>query len=206
MSRLTVVKLGGSQAFSPTLLRWLHAIADAAGDVVIVPGGGPFAEAVRAAQPRMGFDDRAAHVMALHAMAQFGIALASIGADFGLVHTGEYGGIGLALAGQKIPVWSPLVMLRDAPEVPQSWSVTSDSLALWLATTLNAPQLLLIKARPTAAGATAGQLVANGLLDQAFPDFLSRYPGTVYIAGPGDLPHAELDVRNPPGVPLRALA
>ena len=46
-----IVKLGGSHAFAAHLKDWLGAIAEGAGRVVIVPGGGPFADAVRAAQP-----------------------------------------------------------------------------------------------------------------------------------------------------------
>src|SRR5688572_11112389 len=67
----TVVKLGGSYALSPRLPAILAAIRASHVPVVVVPGGGPFADAVRAAQPRMGFGDRAAHRMALLAMAQF---------------------------------------------------------------------------------------------------------------------------------------
>ena len=80
----TVVKLGGSYAFSSTLKSWIEAVAACAGHVVVVPGGGPFAETVRAAQPKMGFDDRAAHEMALLAMEQYGCALASLGAGWRL--------------------------------------------------------------------------------------------------------------------------
>ena len=76
---LTVLKLGGSYAFSPHLKDWLDAIAACAGCAVVVPGGGPFADAVRMAQPRMGFDDRAAHEMAVLAMDQYGCALAHLG-------------------------------------------------------------------------------------------------------------------------------
>jgi aspartokinase-like uncharacterized kinase len=50
---LTVVKLGGSHADSPLLRPWLDAIAAACGHAVLAPGGGPFAEAGRAAQKRM---------------------------------------------------------------------------------------------------------------------------------------------------------
>src|SRR2546426_804978 len=57
----TVVKLGGSFAFSPYLRDWIAAIAGCAGRTVVVPGGGPFADVVRAGQARMGFDDLAAH-------------------------------------------------------------------------------------------------------------------------------------------------
>jgi aspartokinase-like uncharacterized kinase len=205
VSLACVVKLGGSYARSPLLRAWLRAIAAAAGEVAIVPGGGPFADAVRAAQRQIGFDDRAAHLMALHAMAQFGIALESIGADFGLARAAGFGAIGLVLAGRKVPVWSPLAMLRDAPEVPESWSVTSDSLALWLATQLNAHSLLLVKPRAAPPGASVADLVADQFLDAAFPGFLARYSGAVFLAGPEDLPK-KLDARNPPGMPLRALA
>ena len=76
---LTVVKLGGSLAFSDALRPWLDALSQCARHVVVVPGGGPFADAVRAAQPRMGFDDRAAHHMALSAMEQYGRALVGLG-------------------------------------------------------------------------------------------------------------------------------
>src|SRR4051795_8041241 len=74
----TVVKLGGSHAFCEHLAPWVAAIAGCAGDVVVVPGGGPFADAVRDAQPKIGFDDDAAHHMALLAMEQYGCALASL--------------------------------------------------------------------------------------------------------------------------------
>ena len=42
-----VVKLGGSHAFATHLRAWLDALAQAGGNVVVVPGGGPFADAVR---------------------------------------------------------------------------------------------------------------------------------------------------------------
>ena len=75
----TVVKIGGSYAFSLDLRRWTDAIAGCGRPRSSWPGGGPFADAVRAAQPRMGFDDAAAHHMAMLAMEQYGYALASFG-------------------------------------------------------------------------------------------------------------------------------
>ncbi len=84
---LTVVKLGGSHARSPWLTDWLRAIAEDARRVVVVPGGGPFADAVRDLQPVMGFDDAAAHDMGLLAMAQYGRALASLAEAFVLADT-----------------------------------------------------------------------------------------------------------------------
>src|SRR5260370_35911398 len=66
-----VVKLGGSFAFSAILTDWIRTLASCAGRVVIVPGGGPFADAVRTAQLRMGFDHRAAHLMSIPAMVEY---------------------------------------------------------------------------------------------------------------------------------------
>lgn len=206
MTPASIVKLGGSQAFSPLLRRWLAAIASAAGQVVIVPGGGPFADAVRAAQPRMGFDDHTAHDMALLAMAQFALALASVGRGLGLIIAESRTEIARRLAARQVPVWSPAKMLRDAPEVARSWAVTSDSLSVWLATLLEAPLLVLVKARGASSVVSAPQLAADGLVDAAFPDFLRAYTGAVYLAGPENLPREGFEPRNPPGIAVRAVA
>lgn len=191
----TVVKLGGSQALSPTLRPWLRALAGVPG-IVVVPGGGPFADAVRAAQPAMGFDDRAAHHMALLAMAQYGLALAAL--EPRLVPADGLDAIGHVASGGLVPVWLPWPMLRDAPGLPASWDVTSDSLALWLAGALGARRLLLVKPRAAETGAVAA-LVRDGLVDPAFPRFLAGFAGEVRIAGPADLPHGPLDPCALPG-------
>src|SRR5262245_48515417 len=99
---LTVVKLGGSYAYSSDLPGWLQTIAGSAGTIVLVPGGGPFADVVRAAQPRMGFDDMAAHHMALLAMEQYGRALVALNASLVLAHS--IAAIRRACRGGKIPV------------------------------------------------------------------------------------------------------
>src|SRR5688572_32768381 len=125
-----MVKLGGSHAVSPHLKDWIDEIAGC-GRIVVVPGGGPFADAVRDAQPRMGFDDRAAHRMALLAMEQYACALASLDKRFLLSATVEE--MYLDLDRERVAVWLPAQMVLAAPEIPWSWDVTSDSLAAWLA-------------------------------------------------------------------------
>src|SRR5262249_8619161 len=101
----TVVKLGGSFAFSPDLKDWITAIARCAGRVVIVPGGGPFADAVRAAQAQMGFDHRAAHRMGLLAMEQYGCAIKSL--HEGLALADSLDSVRHCLASGLVPVWLP---------------------------------------------------------------------------------------------------
>jgi 5-(aminomethyl)-3-furanmethanol phosphate kinase len=177
---LTIVKLGGSHALSPLLGPWLAAIARAAGQVVVVPGGGPFADAVRDAQPAMGFDDDAAHDMALMAMAQYGRALTAL-AD-GFVYADTIAAVRGAVVRGDVPVWSPWPMLRAHPDIPRSWDVTSDSLAVWFAGALGARHVVLIKQRTAP---------VDGLMDTAFPHFTARFAGSVRIAGPDDLAAAD---------------
>ncbi|MCG8046554.1 MAG: hypothetical protein N0C89_17320 [Candidatus Thiodiazotropha endolucinida] len=72
-----VVKLGGSLFNSADLRDWLAVLAKA-GSLVIVPGGGPFADQVRLAQRLWQIDDSSAHLMALLAMEQFGRMLCGL--------------------------------------------------------------------------------------------------------------------------------
>jgi 5-(aminomethyl)-3-furanmethanol phosphate kinase len=191
----TVVKLGGSYAFSSTLKSWINAVAACAGRVVVVPGGGPFAEAVRVAQPKMGFDDRAAHEMALLAMEQYGCALASLGAGWRLAASAA--AIRDVLREGGVPVWSPTPMLRDANDVPWSWDVTSDSLAAWLAGRIGAKRVLLVKqVEPPPGRLRAADLVADGIIDPAFPRFLRASGAQAFIAGPAGHAAAATAVRN----------
>ncbi len=184
-----VVKLGGSHADAPALRgAWLAAVAAADGPVVLVPGGGPFAELVRAQQAGMGYDDAVAHDMALLAMGQYGLVLA---AAPGCVAAGSAAGIARALAAGRVPVWLPSAMLARARGVAKGWAVTSDSLALWLGRRLGARAVLLVKRDADAPG-----------LDAAFAGFLARFDGEVRVAGPGDVP-GRLEVAALPGRVLR---
>jgi dihydroneopterin aldolase len=172
MPGISVVKLGGSLALSGQLPDWLTAIEAGAGNVVLVCGGGPFADAVRRAQKRMGFGDEAADLMALMAMEQYGIALTALNVCF--VVADSRTAVSAALRAERVPIWAPRRMMRAAPDIPPSWDVTSDSLAARLAGELGATRLLLIKrARLPAGTLTAEGLSKDGVVDAAFPRFLA---------------------------------
>jgi len=182
-ARLAIVKLGGSHATGPHLKDWLSAIAAEAGAIAIVPGGGPFADAVRAAQASIGYDDRAAHAMALMAMAQFGSALQSLNPALRL--TASRSAILRALRDRKVPVWSPEPMARAAA-LPETWELTSDSLAAWLAGALGASRLVLVKHGRFEASVSAHDLVARGVVDPLFPRYLKASGVRAWVAAPTD--------------------
>lgn len=176
LPRPWVVKLGGSLHGAPALRAWLQHLATVDGPPrVIVPGGGPFADQVRTAQATLGFADAAAHRMALLAMAQFGTICAALVPA--LVTAASIDAVRTALGTGRVPVWLPLDLLPGRPDIEESWRVTSDSLALWLAHELKAAHLLLVKSAPIPPGPPdARALSSAGILDGAFPDLLQRWP------------------------------
>ncbi|MEM7222825.1 MAG: hypothetical protein AAF495_07605 [Pseudomonadota bacterium] len=199
-TRPTVVKLGGSLAHSPELGAWLDRLLRHPCRAVLVPGGGPFADQVRELQVRLAFDETAAHGLAIGAMALFGQALAALRP--GMVLADSAGSIERALGEGHLPVWDPAAMTLGRAEIPESWEVTSDSLAAWLAGRLGAPRLVLIKSAPRPAeSANAQDLAASGLVDAAFPGFLARAPRDVWLLGPGqqDLLDMALSGQAQPG-------
>lgn len=201
----TVVKLGGSFAFSAYLADWIAAIAGCAGRVVIVPGGGPFADAVRAAQAQMGFDDHAAHRMGLLAMEQYGCAIQSLSAKLSLADSPE--AIRCSLANNQVPVWLSSRMALEAPDIPHSWDVTSDSLAAWLAGKIGAERLLLVKHIEPLAHAilSAADLAARQIVDKSFAEFLAESGVPGFVLGYKD--HAAISASvsgEPPGIRIVA--
>ncbi len=167
---MRIIKVGGSLANSPLLADWLAAIADGVDiPTVVVPGGGPFADAVRKAQGSWGLDDGTAHRMALLAMEQYGLMLSAIEPRLCIAATLRSISKGQEM--KKVPVWSPSTMTLGQPEIPMNWDVTSDSLAAWLAVRLGADTLVLVKSTPPPVPHTVSELCRQGFLDVAFPSF-----------------------------------
>jgi len=141
-----VVKVGGALLRHPRVLdRALAVLAAAApaARMVLVPGGGPFADAVRAVDQALGLPPDASHWMAVLAMDQYAHLLAA------RLHGGclvdDPSGIAAALDAGRVPVLAPSRWLRAADPLPHSWEVTSDSLAAWIAGRLGAARLVLVK-------------------------------------------------------------
>jgi|ERR1700751_5093679 5-(aminomethyl)-3-furanmethanol phosphate kinase len=202
-SHIIVVKLGGSLAGSRYLADWVGALASCGGQGVVVPGGGPFADAVRQAQANIGFSDAAAHHLALLAMEQFGWALASLNSNFRVVDSAV--AIRSALRAGNVPIWSPVKMVLDCREISQSWDVTSDSLAAWLAGQLGAGRLVLVKhGAPFGDPLSAADLVARGIVDPEFPRFLasSGARACIVAAEASGSARKAISERGMPGTPI----
>lgn len=164
-----VLKLGGSLFASDRLRPWLKALAGRS-DLVLVPGGGPFADQVRAAQARWGFDDGTAHHLALLAMEQLGRMLCAL--QPGLAPAASPAEMRSLMDSGTTPVWMPTRMVLSDSRIARSWAVTSDSLAAWLCDRLGARGLLLVKSAPLhGAPVDPVALSGLGLVDPAFPAY-----------------------------------
>ncbi len=184
-----VVKIGGRLASDPALLRqvgrdvaWLAAETS----LVVVPGGGPFADAVRDADRRHGLPPSTAHWMAIQAMDQYAGLLCAVVPGSELVR--DSAGVVAARRRGAVPILAPSLWLRAADELPHTWEVTSDSLAACLAGLLGAERLLLVKA------------VGGKVDDLVDPWFRRALPAGVAcrVVAPGDVAAAADWLRGGP--------
>jgi aspartokinase-like uncharacterized kinase len=136
-----VVKVGGSlfcqiPALTPVL-------KDSKRPLLIIPGGGPFADTVR----QCNTDNDSAHWMAIAAMEQFGLFVAS----HGIPTTIEL------VIPRVTTVFLPYQYFIEHDVLPHTWDMTSDSIAAWVAHILHI-DLLLLK--------SVDGIFINGILQQ----------------------------------------
>lgn len=183
-----VIKVGGSLAETGRLKAALQTICDAgctAGRrVVVVAGGGAFADKVRDLQLAVGFDDAAAHRLAM--LGQHQMAELFIGLEPRLVITDSLDGIETVLQAGKVPLWVPLPTLDRDTTIAADWSITSDGIAARLAELLGGAPLVLLKSVDVAPDEPAANLAEGGVVDAAFPGIVARAGLSWKIFGPSD--------------------
>ncbi len=194
-----VVKIGGGLLRAEGLEGLRRACADAAEmashrPVLVVPGGGPFADAVRAVDAQVGLADDVAHALALRAMDQLGVLLAA------LLPTAEL--LTRLVTPRALAVLLAAPAFRDRPEVPETWAVTSDSLAVLAAAAIGAEEAILLKPiagvlapygadSPPLPRLTAGELQAlqarggGRAVDAYLPEAVRRTGVAVVVRRPG---------------------
>jgi aspartokinase-like uncharacterized kinase len=176
----TLVKVGGGVLAQIEVLdAVLAAIADAARTrrLLVVPGGGPFAEAVRDVDRRVGLPADAAHWMAVLAMDQYAHLLAS--RLPGSVLVADLAEVEAAFTSGHVPVLLPSEWLLDADPLPHTWDVSSDSIAAWIAGVAGASRLVLVKP----AGASGAALVDRYFAQAVPPDIAITIVDAADLAG-----------------------
>lgn len=128
---MIVVKVGGSLYDHPRLGSGLAAFLETLPEpVLLVPGGGPFADAIRELDRIHGLGEERSHLLALEAM--------------------NLGGAFLRSLGIAAPVLDAVAF--DTGDMPRTWEATSDSIAAVAARTHAASRLILLKSTTPAPG------------------------------------------------------
>jgi len=176
-SPLTVIKIGGGLSSAPGALDVVCGTVSGLGmtrRIVVVPGGGPFADAVRRFEESHGLSADAGHWMAILAMDQYAHVLAERIAGARMVE--DPGTIEETIGRAGVAVLAPSRWMRAADVLPHTWQATSDSVAAFVAGALDAERLILVKPA-SVEGATS---VAATSVDPCFRSVLpAGLPWTV---------------------------
>jgi len=139
-----VLKIGGSLAEEPvSLVSLCEKLSVLAKNhrIVVVPGGGEFADTVRRLDRKYGFSNSVAHKMAILSMDQYGFLLSNFAPESYVVYNQEE--ISSSVKG-TLPIFLPSnYMFREDP-LKNSWDVTSDTIAAHITNMLQVKKLVLV--------------------------------------------------------------
>jgi aspartokinase-like uncharacterized kinase len=199
-----VVKIGGS-LFPEHAIKLAQVLKGR--EALIICGGGQFADLLREYDQDLGFSATATHRAAISCMDILGTLLADkinfIKAVYSLEDAKE------ALKNGKNPLLLPSQILYYSDPLNHSWSVTSDSISLYISHILQAKLLIatdvdgIYTQEPSLEGA---QLLRNintrklldfgeTSVDENFAELLLKYPSTCYVVN-GKHPERMLSIMN----------
>lgn len=184
-----VVKVGGSlESYREALTKLMRTLADLAKEhsLIVVPGGGSFADKVREAYATYHLSDTTAHRMAILAMDQYGLLLSSLvqgcKCTYSLVEAKSLASKGL------LCIYLPSRELLFDESLEPSWDVTSDSIAAYTAGRCGCKLLTLLKdvdgvftddpkrcAASLLREVRASELSSYGCVDKALSTYLKRF-------------------------------
>lgn len=140
-----VIKVGGSLGHWRGLGMLLDSIARFLDKTrpLVIPGGGVFADLVRAEHHRAKLTESAAHRMAILAMDQYGLLLCDLASQ--ALPVSSLHEVGPVVRSGRLPIFLPSRYLSRHDPFDHSWGVTSDSIAAYIARIVGADALLLLK-------------------------------------------------------------
>ncbi|MEQ1578040.1 MAG: uridylate kinase [Hyphomicrobium sp.] len=179
-----VVKIGGSLANTGRAREILGLVARSPRRIIVVPGGGAYANAVRRDQAAQGFPDTQAHRLAILSMHRMATDFQSLQPRLRPV-TSIVDITGVLSKGHKA-LWLPWPMVEHQVSIPQDWSMTSDGLAAWLAGQIPAAEVALVKSCVVPAQASLFDLAEAGITDTQFPAIVGQAELGWHVLGAGD--------------------
>lgn len=178
-----IVKVGGSVADK---LEMIFDALSGVDDVKILPGGWIFADMVR----ELKLSDEVSHWMAILGMNLYGYYMFEVGKDAGfeIVEPADFSFF--SKKGKFIVL--PYTLLRNFDELPHSWDVTSDAIAVWIASKIGEKKVVKI----TALGGVVKNRIllervdpfdAGDIIDRFTPFLLKKHRIELFVCSPEEL-------------------
>lgn len=179
MSLDAVLKVGGSLSRGAGLADLCREIGRLGGchHLLVVPGGGEFADRVRDVYRRYNLDETAAHSMALLAMDQYGYLLNRL-IPGSCLRADLLSACQAAEAG-RVAILLPSAPVMRADSLPHSWQVTSDTIAAWVAHRVGSRRLILLKDVDGLLAAGNGETSPTELIAELAVEQLAEHTGGV---------------------------
>ena len=190
-----VVKLDGALAHDDTLQDWVEEISTVGGGrVIIVPGRWQGAEFVDKMKARWHLDRLVTHNMLLLTGAQYGLLISSMAPQISPVLDARH--VRQTLQRGGVALWMPLSLMRNIPDHMTDSTISSDSIAAWLARNLNAERLVLIKGRPFGSSTDVEHHIRDGVLDDGFRKYADQLACPVTLLHKSELSRFHLMLLN----------
>ena len=173
-----VLKIGGSWITNPkltTLIRRLD--KKKKGKIIIVAGGGCFADSVRFAFKKTKMSEKLANTLALKSTEIFCSYLKDINKKLFLTTD-------KCFKENSLNVWLPSVILSNEKSFKRNWDSTSDSVAAWLSDNIKADGLVFIKSLKKFEKINKlADLQKKNIIDKNTSTYLKSFKGEIKITG-----------------------
>lgn len=174
-----IIKIGGSWLKNPRLTNLLARIKKVRNkDIVIVPGGGGFADSIRDVYNNTEMTERLGNKLALKSTELFAEYLKELDKDLSLTDNPKN------FTKEKINVWLPSKQLSQNNSFKNNWDSTSDSVAAWLGNKIMAEGIIFVKSvKAFKSKNKLYNLQNKNVLDKNISIYLSGYDGLIKIVG-----------------------
>ena len=196
---MILFKLGGSLLNSGFMKIWIKFITNHfKGRAIIIPGGGLFANHIRAVQKDYNLENDIAHDMALYSMSQMGLLISSMD-RINLHFCSTKHEISRVIEDNKVPIIGSFDFLKTRiGSSNKDWSITSDSIALLISEELQLNTLLIVKSclcsfidsKISLSQIKVNKLVSLGILDTSFSLNFQNSRTKIFLFFRDQLPNA----------------
>ena len=142
---VAVVKVGGSLAAFPEKLKTLCVKLSEFSknhSIIVMPGGGEFADVTRSLDEKFSLSCSVSHRMAILGMDQYGLLLSDLTPQS--VTVTKLSKTKRVLGSCLLPIFLPSALFFKEDQLENSWDVTSDSIATYIAGRLQASKVILV--------------------------------------------------------------